>query len=115
VRFFEDEGVLYHDLYVDINVTNGFRWFMASAGQFDPVYEKIGDAGTGKYQLDANDQRRLWPREKIHKVWSEPPSSDYLQVFVSLPAGLGSPTLQSDKPDGSSLVKEYCHAYLGQW
>ena len=65
MRFFEahsNEGVLYHD----INVADGFRWFMASAGQFDAVYEKIGDAG--KYQLDANDQRRLWPREKIHKV-----------------------------------------------
>jgi hypothetical protein len=48
---------------------------------------------TGRFQLDAIDQRQLRSREKILEVWSEPPSRDHLQVFASLPVGLGGATV----------------------
>jgi hypothetical protein len=66
--------MLAYDLQVDVELA--------------AVEEKIGDAG--QYQLDANDQRQLRPREKILGVWSEPPSRQHLQVFVSLRAAVGS-------------------------
>ena len=51
----------------------------------------------GQYQLDANDQRRLRPWEKILGVWPERPPGNHLQVFVSLrgPSSgeVGSPTI----------------------
>jgi hypothetical protein len=47
---------------------------------------------TGQYRPDLNDEP-LFAMDRISDVWPQGPPKDSLHVFVSLPAGMGTPTL----------------------
>jgi hypothetical protein len=91
------KSALYHDLYVNINATNGLCWLITSAVDVDlDEVEESDKIEDGEYQLDANaNQRRLRARDKISQVWPEPPHDenletiidDHLHVFVRLSGG----------------------------
>src|SRR5712671_5393802 len=72
---------------------------MASAGllhpQIDVNLEEVEDSITeGQYRPNVNNP--LLARKRISDVWPAQPPDDHLHVFVSLPSGMGSPTLAYD-------------------
>jgi len=73
---------------------------MAPAGLLHPQVDADFDdveqiISAGQYRPNANNQP-LQTRREISDVWPEKPDCDRLHVFVSLPDGVGSPTLTCD-------------------
>ncbi len=70
---------------------------MASAGSLHPQVDVNYNEETrkkikaGEYRPAPNDQK-LKPMDIISDIWERPPDK-HLHVFISLPAGVASPTL----------------------
>ena len=79
--------VLYHDLYVNTNITNGLCWLVTSQVdvKYNEVWEKVK---AGQYRPTPNDVV-LREFDRISKVWPKPPDDDlHLHVVISLPRGV---------------------------
>jgi hypothetical protein len=77
--------VLYHDLYVNTNITNGLCWLVTS--QVDVKYNEAWEKVKARQYRPTPNDVVLREFDRISELWPKPHDDD-LHVVISLPRGV---------------------------